>query len=73
MLREGVLSTLTQYEDGFEYSIYTKLEETTFNLYYMFVPKKLLTSDLLHALFLMGIKFKFIDKSNTNLRLIDFG
>jgi hypothetical protein len=73
MLREGVLNALNLYYDGFEYTIYPKLEETTFNLYYMFVPKKMITSNLLHALNLMGNKFKFIDKSKTNLRLIDFG
>lgn len=73
MLRTGILNAINSYYDGFEYSIYPKLEQTTFNLYFMYVPKKLLTSDLLHALFLMGINFKFVDKNNTNLRLIDFG
>ena len=58
ILRTGVLNTLNPYYDGFEYTLYRKLEETTFNLYYVNLPKELLTNDLLHQLHLMGIKFK---------------
>ena len=57
-LRNGVLNTINAYYDGFEYTLYRKLEETTFNLYYVNVPKESLTNDLLHQLHLMGIKFK---------------
>ena len=72
-LRNGVLNALNPYYDGFEYTLYRTLEETTFNLYYMFVPRKMITTDLLHQLHVMGIKFKFVDKSNTHLRLINLG
>ena len=68
MLRTGLLNVIDEFYDGFEYTLCRKLEETTFNLYYVNVPKELLTNDLLHQLHIMGIKFKFVDKSNTNLR-----
>ena len=71
-LRNGVLNALNPYYDGFEYTLCRKLEETTFNLYYMFLPRKIITNDLLHQLNCMKIKFKFVDKNNTNLRLINF-
>ena len=45
-LRNGVLNTINAYYDGFEYTLYRKLEETTFNLYYVNVPKELLTNDM---------------------------
>ena len=72
MLLTGVLNTLNPYYDGFQYTLCRKLEKTTFNLYYMFVPRKIITSDLLHQLNCMKLKFKLVDKNNTNLRLINF-
>ena len=60
-LRNGVLNALNPYYDGFEYTLYRKLEETTFNLYYVNVPKELLTNDLLHQLHIM------VKKSITNV------
>ena len=71
-LRNGVLNALNPYYDGFEYTLCRKLEKTTFNLYYMFLPRKIITNDLLHQLNCMKLKFKFVDKNNTNLRLINF-
>ena len=73
ILRTGVLNTIDKFYDGYEYTLYPQLEKSTFNLYYMFVPRKIITSDLLHQLHVMGIKFKFVDKSNTNLRLLNLG
>ena len=72
MLRTGILNTIDKFYDGYEYSLYPQLERSTFNLYYMRVPAKLLTSSLLHQLNCMKLKFKFVDKNNTNLRLINF-
>jgi hypothetical protein len=63
-LRNGVLNTINPYYDGFQYTLCRKLEKTTFNLYYMFLPRKLITSDLLHQLNCMKLKFKFVDKNN---------
>ena len=45
-LLNGVLNTLNPYYDGLEFTLYPKLERSTFNLYYMFVPRKMITSDL---------------------------
>ena len=71
-LRNGVLNALNPYYDGFEITLYPKQERSTFNLYYMFLPRKIITNDLLHQLNCMKLKFKFVDKKNTNLRLINF-
>ena len=72
MLRTGILNTIDKFYDGYEYSLYPQLERSTFNLYYMFLPRKIITNDLLHQLNCMKLKFKFVDKNNTNLRLINF-
>ena len=72
ILRIGILNTIDKFYDGYEYTLYTQLERSTFNLYYMFVPRKIITNDLLHQLNCMKLKFKFVDKKNTNLRLINF-
>ena len=72
ILRTGVLNAISFYYDGFEYSLYPEIEQCTFNLYFMFVPRKLLTSDLLHQLNRMNLSYKFIDKSKMGLRLINF-
>ncbi len=72
MLRTGILNTIDKFYDGFEITLYPKQERSTFNLYYMFLPRKIITNDLLHQLNCMKLKFKFVDKKNTNLRLINF-
>ena len=71
-LRNGVLNVLNPFYDGLEFTLYPKLERSTFNLYYMFLPRKIITNDLLHQLNCMKLKFKFVDKNNTNLRLLNF-
>ena len=73
MLRTGILNTIDKFYDGLEFTLYPKLERSTFNLYYMFLPRKIITNDLLHQLNCMKLKFKFVDKNNTNLRLINLG
>lgn len=72
ILRIGILNTIDKFYDGYEYTLYPQLERSKFNLYYMFVPRKFITSDLLHQLNCLKLKFKFVDKNNINLRLINF-
>ena len=56
MLRTGLLNVIDEFYDGFQYTLCRKLEKTTFNLYYMFVPRKIITNDLLHQLNCMKLK-----------------